>query len=173
MACFRGTCLCLEWARLVRGANLLEGINKGRAGAFLGKKSTQTPTITKATTLSSSLDPRLTNAYLAIFFALCPVHLLLLTLYLSSNAPYHIMAGESRYARNHASATAANPPAHTLASTVLMGNRQELLGWPNNLLQLNVTKVEQCGTGYECSSPEIPVLMPTVHVLVLGMSAQR
>lgn len=25
--------------------------------------------------------------------------------------------------------------------------RQELLGWLNNLLQLNVTKVEQCGTG--------------------------
>ncbi|KAL8655375.1 MAG: hypothetical protein Q9210_000909 [Variospora velana] len=26
-------------------------------------------------------------------------------------------------------------------------SRQELLGWLNNLLQLNVTKVEQCGTG--------------------------
>lgn len=26
--------------------------------------------------------------------------------------------------------------------------RQELLQWVNNLLQLNVTKVEQCGTGY-------------------------
>ena len=26
--------------------------------------------------------------------------------------------------------------------------RQELLAWLNNLLQLNVTKVEQCGTGY-------------------------
>jgi hypothetical protein len=29
-------------------------------------------------------------------------------------------------------------------------NRQELLAWLNNLLQLNVTKVEQCGTGYVC-----------------------
>ena len=27
-------------------------------------------------------------------------------------------------------------------------NRQELLAWVNNLLQLNITKVEQCGTGY-------------------------
>jgi hypothetical protein len=26
--------------------------------------------------------------------------------------------------------------------------RQELLAWLNNLLQLNITKVEQCGTGY-------------------------
>ena len=26
--------------------------------------------------------------------------------------------------------------------------RQELLHWLNSLLQLNVTKVEQCGTGY-------------------------
>ena len=27
-------------------------------------------------------------------------------------------------------------------------DRQELLAWMNNLLQLNITKVEQCGTGY-------------------------
>lgn len=26
--------------------------------------------------------------------------------------------------------------------------RQELLAWINNLLQLNITKIEQCGTGY-------------------------
>lgn len=26
--------------------------------------------------------------------------------------------------------------------------RQELVAWLNNLLQLNITKVEQCGTGY-------------------------
>lgn len=26
-------------------------------------------------------------------------------------------------------------------------SRQELLAWLNNLLQLNITKVEQCGTG--------------------------
>lgn len=26
--------------------------------------------------------------------------------------------------------------------------RQELVAWLNNLLQLNLTKVEQCGTGY-------------------------
>ena len=30
-------------------------------------------------------------------------------------------------------------------------SRQELLAWLNNLLQLNVTKVEQCGTGYHNS----------------------
>lgn len=30
-------------------------------------------------------------------------------------------------------------------------NRQELLAWLNNLLQLNLTKVEQCGTGYGLS----------------------
>lgn len=27
-------------------------------------------------------------------------------------------------------------------------DRQELVSWLNNLLQLNITKVEQCGTGY-------------------------
>jgi len=27
-------------------------------------------------------------------------------------------------------------------------SRQELVAWLNNLLQLNITKVEQCGTGY-------------------------
>lgn len=27
-------------------------------------------------------------------------------------------------------------------------DRQELLAWLNNLLQLNMTKIEQCGTGY-------------------------
>lgn len=27
--------------------------------------------------------------------------------------------------------------------------RQELVAWVNSLLQLNLTKVEQCGTGYE------------------------
>lgn len=30
----------------------------------------------------------------------------------------------------------------------MLDYRQELLAWLNNLLQLNVTKVEQCGTGY-------------------------
>jgi hypothetical protein len=28
-----------------------------------------------------------------------------------------------------------------------MDNRQELVQWLNSLLQLNMTKVEQCGTG--------------------------
>ncbi|XHF97758.1 hypothetical protein AWENTII_001342 [Aspergillus wentii] len=27
-------------------------------------------------------------------------------------------------------------------------SRQELLAWLNGLLQLNLTKIEQCGTGY-------------------------
>lgn len=31
-------------------------------------------------------------------------------------------------------------------------NRQELVAWLNNLLQLNITKVEQCGTGYVMSA---------------------
>ncbi|KAF7586930.1 hypothetical protein BBP40_008004 [Aspergillus hancockii] len=31
--------------------------------------------------------------------------------------------------------------------TVIMDFGQELLGWLNNLLQLNLTKIEQCGTG--------------------------
>jgi hypothetical protein len=30
----------------------------------------------------------------------------------------------------------------------LLLRRQELIAWLNNLLQLNITKVEQCGTGY-------------------------
>jgi len=34
-------------------------------------------------------------------------------------------------------------------TTAKMGeSRQELLAWLNGLLQLNLTKVEQCGTGY-------------------------
>lgn len=28
-----------------------------------------------------------------------------------------------------------------------MTSRQELLNWLNNLLQLNITRVENCGTG--------------------------
>ncbi|RPA99806.1 hypothetical protein L873DRAFT_1806348 [Choiromyces venosus 120613-1] len=27
-------------------------------------------------------------------------------------------------------------------------SRQELLNWLNGLLQLNITRIEQCGTGY-------------------------
>lgn len=42
--------------------------------------------------------------------------------------------------------------------------RQELLHWLNSLLQLNVTKVEQCGTGYANSN-----LRPTT--LLIGYSA--
>ena len=34
--------------------------------------------------------------------------------------------------------------------------RQELLAWMNNLLQLNITKVEQCGTGY------VRAVLPTI-----------
>ena len=35
------------------------------------------------------------------------------------------------------------------ASTLMLpAPRNELLAWLNNLLQLNITKVEQCGTGY-------------------------
>lgn len=30
-------------------------------------------------------------------------------------------------------------------------HRQELVQWLNSLLQLNITKVEQCGTGYVAS----------------------
>lgn len=33
-------------------------------------------------------------------------------------------------------------------------SRQELLQWMNSLLQLNVTKVEQCGTGYVSFQPK-------------------
>jgi RP/EB family microtubule-associated protein len=40
-----------------------------------------------------------------------------------------------------------------------MGIRQELLHWLNSLLQLNVTKVEQCGTGYVLSSQAGPTFL--------------
>lgn len=42
-----------------------------------------------------------------------------------------------------------SPFSHQASSRILADVllRQELLGWMNNLLQLNVTKVEQCGTG--------------------------
>ena len=33
--------------------------------------------------------------------------------------------------------------------------RQELLAWLNSLLQLNITKVEQCGTGYVAHHPSL------------------
>jgi hypothetical protein len=36
-----------------------------------------------------------------------------------------------------------------------LGFRQELLNWLNNLLQLNITRVEQCGTGYVYNSLNI------------------
>ncbi|KAJ6115524.1 hypothetical protein N7523_005941 [Penicillium sp. IBT 18751x] len=35
-------------------------------------------------------------------------------------------------------------------------SRQELLAWLNNLLQLNITKIEQCGTGYDESATPSP-----------------
>ena len=49
-------------------------------------------------------------------------------------------------------------PSNTSEKILLMQlfslSRQELLAWLNNLLQLNVTKVEQCGTGYgQCFFP--------------------
>ena len=34
--------------------------------------------------------------------------------------------------------------------------RQELLAWMNNLLQLNITRVEQCGTGYDAPLDHSP-----------------
>lgn len=42
--------------------------------------------------------------------------------------------------------------------------RQELLAWLNNLLQLNITKIEQCGTGYGFSF---------LHSHTLDMEPQR
>lgn len=60
--------------------------------------------------------------------------------------------GESRYARRRGSGSARqlfrhhhNPRGHMLMRQPC---RQELVAWLNNLLQLNITKVEQCGTGY-------------------------
>ena len=50
--------------------------------------------------------------------------------------------GESRYEKAFHVSTALPPDADLYGQT-----RQELLAWLNNLLQLNVTKVEQCGTG--------------------------
>jgi hypothetical protein len=53
-----------------------------------------------------------------------------------------------------------------LTPSALWGtSRQELLAWLNNLLQLNVTKVEQCGTGYAfLPSPKFhPSITPPVR----------
>lgn len=62
--------------------------------------------------------------------------------------------GESRYV--HPTALLAHPIL--LESSLYLDDggmvansldhRQELLAWLNNLLQLNMTKIEQCGTGY-------------------------
>ncbi len=55
--------------------------------------------------------------------------------------------GESRYVPVAAS---RSPPPNSPSPGHLLQTlpRQELLAWLNNLLQLNITKVEQCGTGY-------------------------
>jgi hypothetical protein len=39
--------------------------------------------------------------------------------------------------------------------------RQELLHWLNSLLQLNITKVEQCGTGYACLDLPSRIYLPS------------
>ncbi len=65
------------------------------------------------------------------------------------------------------------------ANTDLHWHRQELLAWLNNLLQLNLTKVEQCGTGYvlellynKSHGSAVPVTYSTVvlggHEPVIG-----
>lgn len=41
--------------------------------------------------------------------------------------------------------------------------RQELVQWLNSLLQLNITKVEQCGTGYVSATPPPPTTACTRH----------
>ena len=43
-------------------------------------------------------------------------------------------------------------------------DRQELLAWINSLLQLNLTKIEQCGTGYA----PIPFFTPWTLSLLGG-----
>ena len=48
-----------------------------------------------------------------------------------------------------------------------LDDRQELLAWLNNLLQLNVTKVEQCGTGYVQSLRQI--MKPDRMRLAVGL----
>lgn len=47
--------------------------------------------------------------------------------------------------------------------------RQELLHWLNSLLQLNITKVEQCGTGYayfDLLSNIPPLLLPALLLCI-------
>ena len=39
------------------------------------------------------------------------------------------------------------PPLPPRTSNTMSGSRTELIGWLNDLLQINYTKVEQCGTG--------------------------
>ena len=53
----------------------------------------------------------------------------------------------------------------------LSPSRQELLGWLNNLLQLNITKIEQCGTGYGFKKAFLPSLPSQLkaYALVLDM----
>jgi len=52
--------------------------------------------------------------------------------------------GESRYGDALANLHDWRERTGTMANT---GDSQELLHWLNSLLQLNITKVEQCGTG--------------------------
>jgi len=47
---------------------------------------------------------------------------------------------------------------------ILRWRRQELIAWLNNLLQLNITKVEQCGTGYV-----IPLVCPETARLAAAL----
>ncbi len=47
----------------------------------------------------------------------------------------------------HTPYTKAIYPASVYCTTIMNESRSELLAWLNELLQINYTKVEQCGTG--------------------------
>ena len=56
-----------------------------------------------------------------------------------------------------------SPPPHHRHLLTIVQHRQELVAWLNNLLQLNITKVEQCGTGYVTLAPKHSGALQNCH----------
>lgn len=57
--------------------------------------------------------------------------------------------------RVHTARGPGDPSPATATTDECFAHRQELVQWLNSLLQLNITKVEQCGTGYVVDAPPL------------------
>lgn len=72
----------------------------------------------------------------------------------NNSSPLHL--GIHDHVSLRTSNTTKYAPDRDTPQNATMGeSRQELLAWLNGLLQLNMTKVEQCGTGYVSTTSTI------------------